>query len=129
MVDALSAVSRALRPGGIVIDVRPDVAREARILAGGPVRTRMLRGVDADHERADAAVDRVVQRGLFTRVSRGVLWYESRFRDLESLDAYFSGGEHSRGDRDGWHAQIAPYRREPLTLCRAAKFEVLARVR
>ncbi len=111
-----------------MIDVRPDVLRDARIVAGGRVRARMRRHVDADHAGADNAVDRVVESGLFARVSRGVMWYESAFKDLEALDAYLSGGEHARRDQDGWHARIAPYRRGPLTLRRASKFAVLARV-
>lgn len=127
MVDALTAVHRRLRPAGVVIDVRPDVSRDARILVAGRVRTTIQRDVDADHTQADDAVGRAVKCGLFAPLSSGVLWYESRFEDLEDLDTYLSGGEHACEDTDGWHARLAPYRGGPLALRRAAKFQVLVR--
>jgi hypothetical protein len=127
MVRALVAVHRRLRPRGILLDIRPDVSRDARILSGGRVRARMPRDVDADHAGADAAIDRVVERGLFGRISRGTLWYASRFEHLDALEAYLSGGEHAQRGRDAWRTRVAPYGREPLTLRRAAKFELLVR--
>lgn len=127
MVDALRAAHRALRPHGVVIDVRPDVSRDARIVADGRVRARMPRDVDADHRCADEAVGRALSIGLFVRISSGAFWYESRFRDLAQLDEYLGGGEHPRRAANGWRAALTPYRTAPLTFRRAAKVDVLRR--
>lgn len=127
MVDALRAAHRTLRPDGVVIDVRPDLSRDARIVAEGRVRARMPRDVDADHARADEAIARALALGLFVRISSGAFWYESRFRDLAQLDEYLAGGEHPRRDAGGWRAALTAYRSAPLTFRRAARVDVLRR--
>ena len=127
MVDALRAVHQRLWPRGKVVDVRPDPSRHGRVVARGRVRTLLRRSPDADHARADAAVERVVSGGLFRRVRAGTVWYSSRFTDLADLETYLKAGagDHEY-ERDG-HRRLAPYRHGPLTFRRAAKFQILAR--
>jgi hypothetical protein len=131
MVDALRAAHRVTKRGGIVVDARPDASRPPRILARGRVRGHLRQTADADmrDRRADEAVERVVRRGLFARGRRGYVWYASRFEDLDEFDAYANdssryGGMYARGTRRA----LLPFRRGPLVMRRATKFELLRRL-
>ena len=130
MVDALHAAHRRVRRGGLVIDARPDAARHPRIVARGRVRAYLRQSADADtrDERADAAVERVVARGLFRHVDDGMVWHTSLIGDLAELDAYVKDNARYAGyERDARRALI-PYRMGPLTMRRAIRFEVLERL-
>lgn len=129
MVDALRSAHRAVRRGGLVIDARPDASRPPRILAAGRVRARLEQSADADERdaRADAAVERVVREGLFRRLAYGRVWHTSRFVDLPELDGYLSdSARYARYERGARRALVA-FRRGPLDMRRAMKFEVLER--
>ncbi len=131
MVDALRAAHRRVRRGGLVVDARPDPTRRPRVIARGRVRGRILQSEDADERdgRADAAVERVVARGLFRRTGeRGAVWHTFRFADLAALDDYV--GDSARYERyeGGTRDALLPFRRGPLTVRRAIRFEVLERV-
>lgn len=129
MVDALRAAHQRIRPGGLVIDARPDASRRPRIVARGRVRAHLHQCEDAEERdrRADAAIDRVVARGLFEHGETGRVWHDSRFVDLAELDEYVNNSarycEYERGTRRA----LIPFKRGPLTMRRAIKFEVLER--
>ena len=97
MVDALSAVHKLLRPGGLLIDVRPDPKRRARIehLRGGArrvvgeVETKRSRAVD--DRAAGAAIDTVLRQGEFTVSEHGHYWFRVSFDDRVSLEGYLRG--------------------------------------
>jgi hypothetical protein len=130
MVDALRAAHRVTKRGGIVVDARPDASRPPRILARGRVRGRLRQTADADLRdgSADEAVERVVRRGLFARGRVGHVWFGSRFEDLDELDEYVNDsgryGAYARGTRPA----LLPFRRGPLVMRRATKFELLRRL-
>lgn len=130
MVDALRSAHRAVRPRGLVIDARPDASRPPRVVADGRTRGRIAQSADADERDAasDSAVDRVVRDGLFRRRGSGHLWHLSRFADLAELDAYLSDSARYSGYERGTRRALTPFRRGPLDLRRAIKFEVLQRV-
>ncbi|HEX9437885.1 MAG TPA: hypothetical protein VGA16_12100 [Candidatus Limnocylindria bacterium] len=130
MVDALRAAHRRVKRGGIVIDARPDARRLPRIIARGRVRGHIRQSGDADERdrSADLAVERVVARGLLRRTGeRGHVWHTFRFADLAELDDYVSdSARYARYER-GTRAALVPFRREPLVVRRAIRFEVLER--
>lgn len=129
MVDALLAAHRRVRPRGLVIDARPDASRPPRIVARGRVRSRLLQCPDADERdrRSDLAVARVVARGLFRPVGHGVVWHSSTFVDLAELDEYVEDSARYCAYERGTRRALVPFRRVPITMRRAIKFEVLER--
>jgi hypothetical protein len=130
MVDALRAAHRVVKPRGTVVDARPDASRFPRIVARGHVRGYLRQRADADDRdrSADEAVERAVGLGLFAHGRRGHVWYESRFSDLAELDGYVRDsrrfGRYERSTRE----RLMPFRRGPLIMRRATKFELLRRV-
>jgi hypothetical protein len=129
MVDALRAAHRRIRRGGLVIDVRPDHTREARIVAHGRVRALLQRSRDADMDRhADAAVESVLESGLYRRLRIGRIWYGSRFTDLAELERSITLSVNYCRLRPGARRSLAASRPGPLTMRRAVKFAVMERI-
>jgi hypothetical protein len=130
MVDALHAAHRRVKRGGIVIDARPDASRHPRIVARGRVRAFLTQSADADQRdaRSDAAVARTVAEGLFRHVTGGRVWHDTRMGDLAALDAYAEENARYAGYERGTRGALIPFRRGPLTMRRAIKFEVLERL-
>lgn len=131
MVHALRAAHRRIRPGGLLIDARPDASRPPRVVARGRVRGRIRQCPDADERdrRSDEAVGRVVARGLFRRTGEsGAIWHGTRFADLEELDAYLHDSARYCAYEKGTRAALLPLGRGPLVMRRAIKFEVLRRL-
>ena len=97
MVDALTAVHKLLRDEGLLIDVRPDPRRRARIehVMGGRRRVvgevATTRGRAADDRAAEAAVRTVLSRGEFTLVDHGHYWFRISFDDRAALERYLRG--------------------------------------
>lgn len=130
MVDALRRAHRALRPRGILVDARPDASRVPRILAKGRVRARLAQTEDADHRDAasDTAVAAVKAAGLFRSLESGRVWHVNTIGDLAALDEYARNTCRYEGYARGTRARLLPYRKGPLVLRRAIKFEVLERL-
>lgn len=130
MVDALQAAHRVVRRGGVVIDARPDASRRPRIVASGRVRAYLCQCPDADERdaRADAAVRRLVGRGLFRPRGTGLVWHSSRFADLRELDEYVSDSARYCDYERGTRGRLLPFRRGPLVMRRAIKFSLLDRL-
>jgi hypothetical protein len=131
MVDALRAAHRRIRRGGLVIDARPDASRLPRMVAGGRVRGGLLQSDDANERDAasDAAVERVVARGLFKRTGeRGVIWHNATFFDLAELDDYLDDTARYSRYAPGTRSALLPFRRGPIRMRRAIKYEILERV-
>ena len=74
-------------------------------------------------------MERVISRGLFRRTGeRGVVWHRATFAELSELDEYVSdSGRYSSYER-GTRMALIPFRRGPLTMRRAIKFELLERL-
>ena len=131
MVDALRAAHRRTRPGGIVIDLRPDAAHPPRVIAGGRVRGGLRQTGDADERdrRADAAVERATRLGLFHRSGeRGLVWMSTSFADLAELDEYVGDSARYAAYVPGTRKALLPFRHERISYRRALKFEVLERL-
>lgn len=130
MVDALRSAHRAVRPGGLVIDARPDASRPPRVVAGGRVRARLRQSASADarDDRADTSVDRLVRAGLYRVVRSGHVWHSIRFADLADLDAYVRDSARYGAYERGTRPKLLPFRGGPLDLRRAIGFEVLERL-
>ena len=137
MVDALREVHRALRPGGILIDARPD----SRVRAS--VERRKARGLQrfglVDTNRTELANDRasddaiavVAREGLFKRVRRGRFWHLVPFASLADVRGYLA--DHLRFvHRPVWVVDAPTRRRhanEKFVIRRAVRYEVLVRSR
>ena len=101
------------------------------MIAARRVRGHLLQSADADERdaRADAAVERVIARGLFRRTGeRGVVWHGATFYDLSELDEFLDdSARYARYER-GTRRALLPFRRGPIAMRRAIKFEVLERL-
>lgn len=131
MVDALHAAHRRVKRGGLVVDARPDASRRPRLIAGGRIRGHILQSEDADERdrRSDVAIGRVVSRGLFARTGeRGAVWHTTRFVDLAELDEYLDDSARYAAYVRGTRNALLPFRRGPIMMRRAIKFEVLERL-
>jgi hypothetical protein len=129
MVDALRAAHRRLRPRGLVIDARPDASRRVRIIAGGRVGGFLRQSEDADMRdaRADEAIGLILASSAFRRIDGGRIWHETVMGDLSDLDAYVADNARYDDYERGTRSALLPFRRGPLTMRRAIKFDVLQR--
>lgn len=130
MVDALRAAHRAVKRGGVVIDARPDASRAPRVSARGAVRGCFVQTADADQRdaQADSAVEHAISEGLFRPVRRGHLWYATTYRDLAELEAYLAESGRYDACSRGTRKALLPFRRRPILVRRAIKFQVLERL-
>lgn len=128
MVDALHAAHRAVRPGGTVIDLRPDSLHQPRIfqrrvLRGGLQETALAEG---DSSASDRAVARLIREGLLRPIRTGHFWYSVRFPDRAGLDRWLETSRRLRGYAPGTRGRIEP--RTPLAVRRALTYGVYERV-
>jgi hypothetical protein len=130
MVDALKRAHRALKPGGLLFDARPDASRIPRVLARGRVRAHLRQSEDADMRdaAADDAIERVKAAGLFRSVRRGRVWHENLVGDLQALDGYAKTSSRYEGYVRGERSKLLPFRNGPLSLRRSIRYEVLERI-
>lgn len=100
MVHALTEAHRVLRPGGSLIDYRPDldprgyraklldtycISRGREFSVGALIETARYY---ADYRASDRAVQQVLRRGIFTLVSSEIARPKVYFRDLDTLERY-----------------------------------------
>ncbi len=136
MVDALHEIHRVLRPGGLLIDARPDSRIDAPAQHLGPhgwdtvgVVGTSLRAA-GDDRASDRAVEAVKGERLFASRGAGRFWYRLPFDDLRGFQGYLD--EHSRQARRArWSVDAAARRRwrnDPFALVRPVRYELLERL-
>jgi SAM-dependent methyltransferase len=92
MVHALREAHRVLRPGGILIDLRP-AAKHRRVGLGRDRRWReigRLRESFAEDHAADGAVAEVLRLGIFRRRSRFSVLVEREMDDMRDFRAWLT---------------------------------------
>jgi hypothetical protein len=130
MVDALHEAHRAVRPGGTLIDLRPDTEHPPRITRGG----RAIGGlyerptVVADSHFSDRSVARLVREGRLKPLRSGHFWYELPPMDLPTLDAWLAESNRIEGYTRGTRAQLARHPDRPIIVRRALAYGIYERV-
>jgi hypothetical protein len=130
MVDALHEAHRAVRPGGALIDLRPDSDHQPRVFRGG----RSVGGLYerpkavADNHFSDRAVARVVREGLLEPVRSGHFWYDLPAMDLPTLDDWVAQSRRIGGYSRGAHAVLARDPDRPIVVKRALAYGIYRRV-
>ena len=111
MVDALHQAHRAVRPGGAVIDLRPDSTHQPRVFQrrirrGGLAETAVAQG---DSLASDRAVAALVREGLLRPLRTGHFWYSLPFADRGALDRWLATSRRLRGYERGTRSRIEPH--------------------
>lgn len=91
MVDALNAVHRAIRPKGILLDIRPSADLEPRVEVDGRVVGRLVPGDLGQDRAADDAVLRLTAAGLYEHRRAGHFWHRFSFATLAEFDRWREG--------------------------------------
>lgn len=130
MVDALHEAHRAVRPGGTLIDLRPDSDHQPRIRRGGRVVGGLYERPDAisDNHFSDRAVTRVVREGLLKLLRSGHFWYDLPAMDLPALDAWLAESRRIGGYVRGTRALLARHPDRPIVVRRALSYRILRRI-
>jgi hypothetical protein len=130
MVDALHEAHRAVRPGGTIIDLRPDSDHQPRVLRG----RREVGGLYelpravADSHFSDRAVGRVVREGLLRPIRSGHFWYSLPAMDLSALDDWLAESRRIGGYTRGTHALLARDPERPIIVRRALRYGIYERL-
>jgi hypothetical protein len=130
MVDALHEAHRAVRPGGTIIDLRPDSDHQPRVLRGG----RAVGGLYeqptavADSHFSDRAVARVARNGLLKPIRSGHFWYSLPPMDLPALDDWLAQSRRLGGYTRGTRARLARDPERPITVRRALRYGIYERL-
>ena len=137
MVDALKEAHRNLRPGGILVDARPDsrvFAYAERGTAAGKYRQAGVIATSREElsndRSSDDAVATTVRCGWFRSLGAGRFWHRVLFEDRPALQRYLD--DHARFvHRVRWMVDPATRRRwdgDPWAIRRAVRHEQFARV-
>jgi hypothetical protein len=130
MVDALHEAHHAVRPGGTVIDLRPDSDHPPRVLRGGQAVGGLYERPKAvaDNHFSDRAVARVVRAGLLRPVRSGHFWYSLPPMDLPTLDEWLAESRRIGGYTRGTHAALARDPERPIVVRRALAYGIYVRL-
>ncbi|HEY8807632.1 MAG TPA: hypothetical protein VIN70_08625 [Candidatus Limnocylindria bacterium] len=130
MVDALHQAHQAVRPGGVLIDLRPDSDHQPRVLRGGHALGGLYErpSAVADSHFSDRAVARVVREGLLKPLRAGHFWYSLPPMDLPTLDEWLAQSRRIGGYTKGTHATLARDADRPIVVRRALRYGIYRRV-
>jgi hypothetical protein len=130
MVDALHEARRAVRPGGTVIDLRPDSDHQPRVVRGRGVVGGLYErpSAVADNHFSDRAVGRVVREGLLKPIRSGHFWYSLPPMDLPTLDHWLAESRRLGGYTRGTHALLARDPDRPIVVRRALAYGIYERL-
>lgn len=91
MVDALNAVHGALRPKGLLLDIRPSGDHEPRVEVAGRVVGRLVPGDLGQDRAADDAMARAVAAGRYSPRRGGHFWHRFSFATRAEFDEWRDG--------------------------------------
>jgi hypothetical protein len=130
MVDALHQAHRAVRPNGIVIDLRPDSAHPPLVLRGGRVIGGLYeqRMAIADNHFSDRALASVVRDGLLRPVRAGHFWYDLPAMNVAALRDYVAESRRIGGFTRGTRSAIARHPERTVVMRRALAYGIYRRV-
>jgi hypothetical protein len=130
MVDALHQAHRALRPGGTLIDLRPDSAHQPRVQRGGRTVGRLFERRDAivDNHFSDRAVGRVVREGLLEPIRSGHFYYSLPPMDLPTLDDWLATSRRIGGYTRGTRAALVSDPGRPIVVRRPLAYGIYRRL-
>ncbi|MDP9246157.1 MAG: hypothetical protein M3O64_05820 [Chloroflexota bacterium] len=130
MVDALREAHRALRPGGTLIDLRPDSDHQPRVFRDGRDVGGLyeLPRAVADSHFSDRAVGRLVREGELRTIRGGHFWYALPPMDLPALDAWLADSRRLGGYTRGTHALLARDPARPIVVKRALAYGIYERM-
>jgi hypothetical protein len=109
MVDALHEAHAAVRPGGTIIDLRPDSDHQPHVYQGGRVVGGLYERREAitDNHCSDRAVATLVREGLLRPIRSGYFYYPLPKMDLAGLDGWLTQTRRLGGCTRGTHAALA----------------------
>lgn len=130
MVDALRQAHAAVRPGGTIIDLRPDSSRRPRVTRGGRTVGALYERREAigDNRHSDRAVARVVREGLLRPLRSGHFYYALPPMDLAELDDWVAQSGRVGGYTRGTHAILARHPDRPIVVRRPLAYGIYRRV-
>src|SRR5258707_8537924 len=105
MVDALHEAHAAVRPGGTIVDLRPDSGHQPRGLWGRSEVGHLYERRDAigDNHASDRAVARLARNGLLKPLRAGHFYYSLPRMDLAALDEWVATSRRIGGYTRGTH--------------------------
>jgi hypothetical protein len=129
MVDALHQAHLAVRPGGTLIDLRPDSDHPPRVLRAGRAVGGLFERRDTivDSHFSDRTVARAVREGLLKPIRTGHFWY-SLSMDLAGLDDWIAESRRIGGYTRGTRARLARDSGRPIVVRRALAFGIYRRL-
>ena len=129
MVDALHEARRVLRPGGTLIDLRPDSSHPPRVFRGRTEQGGLVERASAigDNRASDRAVAKLVREGSLRRLRSGHFWYEMRYPDLAALARFVRESRRIGGFGPGTRAALARDPARPIVVRRALAYGIYGR--
>lgn len=130
MVDALHEAHAVLRPGGTLIDLRPDSSHPPLVLWGRSEIGGLSERAEAvrDHRASDRAVARVVREGKLRLIRAGQFWYVLPKMDLAALDAWVAQSRRIGGFTRGTRAALAKDPNRAISVRRALAYGIYERI-
>jgi hypothetical protein len=130
MVDALHQAHRAVRPGGTIIDLRPDSSHQPRVTRGGRTVGHLFERREAivDNHHGDRAVARVVREGLLRPIRAGHFYYLLPAMDLRRLDDWLAQSRRIGGFTRGTRAILARHPERPIVVRRPLAYGIYRRI-
>jgi len=129
MVDALHEAHAAVRPGGTIVDLRPDSGHQPRVLWGRSEVGHLYERRDAigDNHASDRAVARLARNGLLKPLRAGHFYYSLPRMDLAALDEWVATSRRIGGYTRGTHAALAADPKRPITVRRPLTYAIYRR--